>query len=777
MVPYLTQMLDQQFPSGATIGQPYEVDLTYVNATGMAYTITSALSFGYYPNNISGSSMSVNLTMTFNTLILDLPELKVSSISITPMTVYQGDNVQIVAVVTNIGRTAATNVQVKIWADVNGITPVYLTNSTMISYIGPDGTENISVPIDWNSVPSGTQTITVSVDPNELIDQSSRTYDVLSEQLTVEPNLADVSISSSSISFNPQPAYTGSQVTATIVINNTDGRVNAVNVTLGISTTAGGSNIGSMVITVPENGAYTATFTWIPNQIGTYPVYFTLNANRTLVEYNYGNDAASKNITVEVPINGGDFVVGNSIRPNCTILPSPFPGWYNNITVIGTGTLTLNGYDMNMEESSQYGLQIIVQDHGTLILTNGAILQSSEPIRLYLEGNATLIVTNSVIFGSVTIIADGNTTMVMMSSNVQSDLVAPLTSYTELTAYNCSFSDWSSFGGHARAYLTNIQIASLNPIENAVIYHYCWLQATVTDGTNYTLPGAFVEMENLNGSYYSGGTTNSNGIVTFRVLCNIFTSGAVQQIGQYSINTTYWYKGVSYLGQAIGYISIGKYVPPLQDQVQDMSLYVPSAKPSMAMGITLSDSTPAKNETMTALVTVWNNGSVPAINLVITLYDNGNFVSSSTITSMGMGPSATTTLKFSWTASDPVNEYHNLTLVMESSFVVENAWTKMWVRGIADLSVEQSDISFSNTPLIMNGTMIYVTVHNIGDLAASNVIVWMNITDPQGNIDNLTVPEHYEPCCGPGSDNSILLAASERRPICHLGRGEPDPKH
>ena len=60
--------------------------------------------------------MSVNLTMTFNTLILDLPELKVSSISITPMTVYQGDNVQIVAVVTNIGRTAATNVQVKIWA-------------------------------------------------------------------------------------------------------------------------------------------------------------------------------------------------------------------------------------------------------------------------------------------------------------------------------------------------------------------------------------------------------------------------------------------------------------------------------------------------------------------------------------------------------------------------------------------------------------------------------------------------------------------------------------
>ena len=134
----------------------------------------------------------------------------------------------------------------------------------------------------------------------------------------------------------------------------------------GVSTTAGGSNIGLMVITV-ENGAYTATFTWIPNQIGTYPVYFTLNANKTiLVEYNYGNDAASKNITVEVPINGGDFVVGNSlIRPNCTILPSPFPGWYNNITVIGTGTLTLNGYDMNMEESSQYGLQIIVQDHGT----------------------------------------------------------------------------------------------------------------------------------------------------------------------------------------------------------------------------------------------------------------------------------------------------------------------------------------------------------------------------------------------------------------------------
>ena len=390
----------------------------------------------------------------------------------------------------NRGRTTATRVEVSIIGYINGSIPAFWSNQT-IDTIAP-GTENDQplATVTWAHIPAGKHIVSVIIDPARKISEESKANNVMSKQFTVLANLPDLTLSSTDIVFDPQPASSSDLVTATIYVNNT-GRASADNATISLyagDASLGGQFIGSTVVTISAGSFVKTTYSWKPSQIGTYPVFVYVNADRSIVEYDFDNNEAFKSMTVTMTIDGEDLVVG---------------GWPPNADHSRSQRLQLGlqrgGHkqrradDRNTAftevQSSAYQSRIVVQDHGKLVLTDGTMLNSNFNMDMYLMDNANLTVTNSKISNSVRIRADGASSVNIMSSEIGADLVAPETSHAHVFVQDTTFSRaWSSFGGHAVADVTNVSIASLNAQGSAVINHYRWVKVVALDGTGERLP-------------------------------------------------------------------------------------------------------------------------------------------------------------------------------------------------------------------------------------------------------------------------------------------------
>ena len=741
-IPLLSEVKDSRSDNPYLV-MNYLSELTYVNSTGFDYTAETGVAFDNYPN-LNMSSMFQNQLIVLEDLLLDLPDLLVFSVNYTPTVVYDGNTAHIVVVVRNEGRTTATNVPVSIVGFRNGTTAIFFSNQTVASM--PLGSDQILVA-DWSDIPYGTHTISVTIDPERRISEESRTNNEMSVSMVVLANLPDLSVVSSDISFNPQPATTSALVTATIIVRNVEGRAAAMSASVQLyagNRDSGGQYIGFTNVTVPTGGSSTAVLSWRPTQVGTYPVYVYLNADHSIEEYDYTNNTAYHTITVTIVPDGSDLVVGGPAYPTLTIHgPNPF-NWANNVTVLGNGVLTLDGSAFTLQQTGNYQLQIMVQGQGSLKLVNMSSLNAQYNIRLYLHDEGQLIVTGSNILSSVHIVADDSSTILMEKASVGSDIVAPLTSQAMLEAYNTTFAQaWSSFGGSAEAHVTNVSIPSLNPQDSAVIYHYRWLVAVILDGTGNPLPNTYVGLEHPVDGLYAEARSGQDGKVRIQALCDVLRPGVPAKfMGSYFINATYWYGGVPYHDQYTAAdeeygFSLQQYTAPLTKLTSTVVLPIPSALPDIDPPVIVSDETPARNQTITVGTVVSNLGVVPAYNVLVMFNDTGVPFHSYTIPVIQ--PGASVEVETTWTAGYPLGE-HNITVVVDPFHTIiemnernNEGYKIVDVQGIADLVIGTTDIVVNpSAPVRMQTATVSATIRNQGDVSALDVAVHFSAIAPNG---------------------------------------------
>jgi subtilase family serine protease/ribosomal protein L40E len=742
-LPFLSEVLNEANPNPYT-AYAYELTATYENSTGALFTNTTGLAFNPYPD-MSAANTWKSVSISMPALALELPDLMVLPITLTPTTIYDGESVQISAVLHNRGKTTATKVEVSIIGYINGSVPAFWSNQTVDTIAPGTGNDQVLTTVTWANLPKGMHTISVFVDPDRQISEESRTNNVMSKQFTVLANLAELTLTSTDITFSPQPASSSDLVTATIYVNNT-GRASADNATVSLfagSASSGGQFIGSAKVTVSAGGFAHTTFSWKPSQIGTYPVYVYVNADHSIAEYDFGNNEAFKSITVTMTIDGNDLVVGGVDHPTLTISgPNAF-SWAKNVVIINDGVLTITNTAFTQVQSGSYQSRIIVQDHGSLVLTGSTTLNSNYNMDLYLMDYANLTVVGSKIMDAVHIRADDNSSIYMLSSEVGADIAAPNTSYAHVFVQDSTFTRaWSSFGGHAVADVTNVSIASLNAQGSAVINHYRWVKIVVLDGTGERLPGAYVAITHPVNGLYASGLTGADGSITFRVLTDVRTAGMTAYqgfVGDYFANTTYTFHGQSFAGRYVVNVGIVGYSEPLNRLISaPVTMSVPGALPDLDPPIHVSTTTPIHYQNVTVSTTISNIGVVAAHNVLVMFNDTGSTFYQYTIPVIQ--PGETVDVSAIWNAKylglrnisvvvDPYGRINELDNTNNANY------TMATVQGIADLTVQSNEVTISpTTPVRGQTSTISAYIRNTGDVTARNVWVSFYVTAPGSNV-------------------------------------------
>ncbi len=745
-IPLLSEVLDPKNPN-PFVAFAYELTISYENSTGSLFQNSTGVSFLPYPDMTPENTWK-EIEVSIPSLALELPDLVVLPITVTPSTAYAGDTVQIAATIHNRGKTTATKVDVTVVGYIGGKTAAFWSNQTIYSIaVGTENDQALST-ITWTDVPAGVHTITVTIDPKKTVSEESKTNNVMSVQFTALENLAELTLTSGDITFNPQPALSTETITATIYVNNT-GRAPAANVTVDLyagNAQSGGLYIGSTAVTVSTGSFAQTTYTWKPSQIGTYPIYVYVNSNHQVREYDYSNNSAFRSVTVNIATSDDDLVVGGVQYPTLTITgPNDF-NWAKNVVVLNSGVLTITNTAFTEVQSSSYQLKVIVKDDATLRLVSGTVLGSNMQIDLYLMDNANLTVIGSSIASAVHIRADDNSTVHIASSTIAGDLMTPETSYAEVVAQDTDFGQsWSSFGGHATAYVTNISIGSLDPEDSATIYHYRWVKVVVLDGTGERLMGADVTIRRpVNGSNQNG-VSGADGSLSFRVLTDVRTAGmSIYEgfVGSYFANASYTYGGHTYYGLYTMNVGIIGYSEPVtRTSMAPVIIAVAGALPDLDPPLDLSTTTPYHNQVVTVSTEITNIGVVGARDVEVYFNDTGVTFYHTTVDYIA--PGETVTVSTTWTAStlglrtisvavDPFNR------ISEFDNSNNGNSTQVTVHGIPDLYVAAGDVVVNPaSPVRGQTTTIEATVHNSGDVSASAVRVSFYATQPSGGVRTL----------------------------------------
>ena len=590
-------------------------------------------------------------------------------------------------------------------------------------------------------------------------ESASMEFNVVLDNLLIR--LPDLSIEFDDVQFSSWYVMYGNDVTAYILIRN-QGELSANNVL--VEAYDGAEPLGTTTIDVPMSGSATASITWnTGDRAGDYPISFFVNRERTLLESNYANNEASKNITIGLPVEGEDLVIGGTAVPSLNytgILDAPY-----NVRIIENGTLTVNGGVLRMFQSGLSNFMLSISGNGTLKLIDGATFTSNTNASMVLNGDGTLLVRDSGISGSVNIMADGRSNIAFDNAQIGPSVDCPLDSRATVTAINTTFVEgWDKFGGHAVAHLTDVAMPFIGAVDDATIYIYSWMSVTVWDGSgqpggvNHVLPGATVDATYPNlGIVPDGfvrshiGMTDGDGKVLFQVLRTKLTQDNIVNMGSMFIRANYIYGGQPYYddfyrGEDDRYTAVsqgGYYVgDSLVRGVFSESLHISSAKPDLDPPIYFSNDKPARGQTVLIWAHIVNNGPVDAHSVGVLFKDNttGKVLYNEVISVVPRGGQANAVnVSLSWTATYPIGE-HEISLSVDPDDVINevdetnnNNTRSITVRGIADLVVGPGDITFDPATLARERpTTISVRVTNQGDVKADNVNVSVYAIDPLG---------------------------------------------
>ncbi|MGD1059918.1 MAG: CARDB domain-containing protein [Methanomassiliicoccales archaeon] len=715
-IPLLSEYINSSsMPNSQVVGD-YLLNISYQNASGIWYYAEAGVSFYPYPEM---GIQSQEVDVTISGLFLDLPDLAVMSLSTNPSTVYINDTVTINAAIRNLGLTGARNVFVEFYDGSNAI------GNRTIASIGAG--ETVILSLQWFATPPGAHTITVKIDPYNKIVELHKGNNIMSIQVQVLPDEPDLAITSSSISINPQPAWTDVPATISVTVSNTLGRADARNVVVayysGDPATVG-NLLGTSIINVSALGTNVTTFTWIPSQIGTYQIFVVVNPAHNPAEYRYDNNVASTTINVNLTITPYDLVVsGNQVMTfaNATFYHR------GKVVVEDQGTLIISNATFNILQNHADEFRIYVMDHGTIILNN-ATLDSNYVIDVYLMNDSVMSLAASSLGGNVILNLDGQSHFTADDSQIGSRIIAPTTSFATIGIEDSSLAQpMNELGGHAFATLTSVVVPSVQPSESALVYHYRMITVTAVDGNKMPIAGAFVELRFYsNDSLYASGLTDEAGVIEFQAICDIITATSNNFVGNYVANASF-----DGLGSPALPIALHPYTEPLTVQDVSVQLVIASAMPELsitATDINVWPSAPLTGDIVYVNATVHNNGPVAAIGVSVELWAGGFRVSIAVIDVPSEGMNVA---NLTWVPTLPGT--FNLTVLVnpdrtipESSYANNAASVSITVdvqTGPADLVVQ------GTSTVVLNGTTFSyakVVVRDSGTLYITNGMLNIN---------------------------------------------------
>ena len=729
-IPLLTDVINADWVNNSYAIPNYKIMVEYTNSTGSMFTPQPAYStFKSYPN-INAADQMINLMFKLDQLLLDLPDIQVLNITTNPLIIYQGDEVTVAFQVTNTGLTTASEFTISVVDSIGAVTNELAT--MVITNLLPGEVRDISLIWMNNLTTPGTHSIIVRADTlNQVVEYNEN--NVLTAQVVVLKFLPDLAITGASIEFSANPAVAQRPMYINVTVSNLDGRMVAqgaiVRYYLG-NPLSGGTFLGSTAIDVAYGGDNVTHFMWTPVQIGTYPIYVTVNEGGLLEEYSYANNMASSTLVVVLEADTNDWLVD-------TVWPDVIGAnmrWQNNIIIEDNGYLALiDTYLFMSQISTNTPIQIVVRDSGTLVLDNTTI-DSNLVLRLYLFDNSNLVMAGSSLSAKVVLIMDDSSTVHMDGSFVMGDIQTPSTSSAELVAVNTTFGrSWSYFGGTATAELTGASINSIPPVspkDGAVVTLYSWIVVSVYDGTGiHKIPGAYVEARSfINFALYASGYTDMSGEWRFRALSDIVTAAGHGSVvsGYYQLNGTYWYDGDRYDSDLTAVAEVA-YNPDTRLVRSDalVRLDISSAKPNLDPPIN-APTNPVWGSTHNISTVVNNIGVVTAYDITVRFKDNTTGWFEDVVIDE-LPAMSNLTVEVAWTATYPLG-IHILSVFVDPLNEIPEldegnnyASTEVNVTPVSDLVITAENIVLvPEDPVLDQTTQIFATVQNIGDNFVGN---------------------------------------------------------
>ncbi|MHC1679756.1 MAG: CARDB domain-containing protein [Methanomassiliicoccales archaeon] len=731
LIPLLTDVINADWAPNSYAVPGYNLSVDYLNASAEHFVPGPIYSwFDAYPI-IGEEDQSMDMLFMLEELELDLPDVQLLNFSTDPAIVYQGDEVTFYFQVTNNGLTTASSFIITV-VDSIGVNGTELGVISVTNLL-PGETRDLSLVWLDNYTTPGTHSIVITADAlNQVMEYDEN--NVLTAQVQVLKYLPDLMVDGTSISFSSNPGVAQQEMLINVTVSNINGRAVAqgavVRYYLG-NPSAGGVLIGSSLINVATGGTNVTSLMWTPVQIGTYPIYVTVNEGRQVEEYDYSNNVASSTLVVILEGSTNDLVVDyTSVIPNNLL-------WQTNIIVEGEGHLTLANMQLYLSQiSTNKPIQIVVRDNGTLVL-DSSVVDSNFVLRIYLFDNGSLILSSSTLRANVVLIIDDNSMAHMEESFVLGDLQAPATSSAELVAINTTFSRaWSYFGGISTAELTGCSIngvPAVSPKDGAVVTLYSWIVASVYDGTGqHKIPGAYVEARSfVDQTVYAVGTTDDSGAWRFRALSDVITASGHGSVvsGYYELNATHWFLGDRYDSDVnkVAQIAYSPDVPLVRSDAA-IRLDISSALPDVDPPFFVSNDEPLRGRNVTLSTVINNIGVVTAYDILIRFEDTSSagkvLVRDYLIEEL---PAlSNVTVSVIWVATYPLGT-HNLSVTVDPLGQIPELnednnlnYTTVNVLGVPDLIIQTADITVNPTsPIRDKAASISVNVRNIGDNAIS----------------------------------------------------------
>ncbi len=557
-VPLLTDIISYAtFPDSLFVGN-YTLDVSYNSSM-----YGNSLAFSPYPNITAASEeVSVNITIP---VTVPLPLIAVGRPVVSPSFLYQNQSGVISFNITNSGQTGINSLPINISDGANG----NLVSGLNLSIsLGPLQTMTISV--NWLFKASGNNTIAVNANPGRTVPESSYSGDYNSTLFFVQPNLPELVIASSAITFNPSPAFSGRNVVITADVQNFLGRAGASNLTVGFyygNPLNGGTLIGTTTMNVSAGGANTTSINWIPTTIGSAPIYVFLDPLHTINQYSVAGNLNYSVLTIYLSVGQQDLIVNNS--NSAPTMPFEIISAINissNIVVTQSGNLLISNGGISFIETYGGQYSFLVNQTGKTVIEN-SIITSNSLVNMYVFGNAQLYLINSIIEPNVNLITGGNSRVWINDSTVMGNVLTAAFSAATISSFNSSFSNSLSFGYSEVAKLYNVSAPSVNAQSSGVAYIYRWLYVTVYGQSGTTISGAvvtldtFANLTNPHGSFFARTTSSSTGIATFAGLSDTIKAGADVYEGNYVVNTSYVDAGTWYAPNET--VSLAHYTVPL----------------------------------------------------------------------------------------------------------------------------------------------------------------------------------------------------------------------
>ena len=757
-VPLLTDVISYtSYPNSLFVGN-YTLTVSY-NSSHYGNT----LSFSPYPNiTAAAQDVSVNITIP---VTVPLPLIAVGKPHVTPSFLYQNQTGVITFNITDSGRTGVNTLPINISDGANG-KPISSLNMNVS--IGPMQTRTITV--NWLFAAAGNNTIAVNANPNRTVPESSYSGDYNSTLFFVQPNLPELVISSSGITFNPSPAFSGKSVVITASVQNFLGRAGISNLTVGFyygNPLNGGTLIGTSRVNVSAGGANSTSISWIPTTIGSAPIYVYLDPLHTVAQYSTAGNLNYSVLTIYLSVGPQDLVVNDS--NSAPAVPFEIVSAINissNIVVTQSGYLLISNGGANFIEAYNGQYSFLINQTGKTVIEN-SVISSNGLVNMYVFGGAQLFLINSTIGPNINLITGANSRIWINGSTVMGSVLTAAFSSASIRSFNSSFSNRLSFGYNEVARLYNVSAPSVTAQSSGIAYIYRWLYVTTYGQSGTTLSGSvvtldtFANLTNPHGSFYARVVSNATGVATFAGLSDLIKAGADVYEGNYVVNTSYGDAGTWYAPNET--VSLAHYTIPLIQRSSAINTVLFIKLPDL----TISDSNVFLSPSQVI------EGS--AVNISVLVYNIGyasvtqNFTVAFNISAGGYSQSLTATTAL----TQPFSVSQSVPLPLTT------IWNVPMLTGNMTVSVEVNpanatgqhnvaEISYTNnfasavvevfslpklSPVSMNASGSFqeetnmtfnVVVHNSGQISAYNVPLTLfegpsagNITTP---IANATIP-------------------------------------